>query len=155
VEVGTTVAPAVQVHPADVAERQDRALDPGRQRSERGGCVRRQVAERVDMLAARQPDSSRETALDWRMQTEVLVLPDGLRRLAAAEAAGLAAGLAAAWRLGDDALVRLADGQRLGVGSCMVRLLSIAGEESRRPRRSAARALQRREGIPLHVVRSR
>ena len=104
VEVRAAVAPAVEVHAADVAEAENRALDTGGQRAERGGRLRREVAERVDVLATRQPDRSGEAASDGRVQAEVLVLPDGRGRLSGAEAAGLAAFLSAARRLGDDSL---------------------------------------------------
>src|SRR5262245_64975920 len=101
-EVRASVAPAVEVHPAEVAEPEDRALDSGCQRAELGGRFRRQVAEGVDVVAAREPDGSREAAPDGRVQAEVLVLPEGRRRPSGENAAGLAALLAASGRLRDD-----------------------------------------------------
>jgi hypothetical protein len=91
------------------------ALDACHERPEGGGRLGREVAERIDVLAARQPDVAGHAAPDRWMEAEVLVRPDGRRRETRAEAARLAAR-----RLGVDPLAGLADGQRPGVGGCIV-----------------------------------
>src|SRR5581483_6371511 len=113
VEVGAAVAPAVEVDARDVAEGEDRALDAGGNAAEIGLEPLRQVAERVDVATAREPDGSGQAAADGRVQCPVLVRPDGRGRLAAADPAGRAARLAAAWRLRDLARAGLARDERL------------------------------------------
>ena len=119
-EVRAAVAPAVQVHTADIAERQDRALGARHDAAEVGGQVLGQVAERIDVLAARDPDGAGQAAADRRVQRPVLVRPDGRRRLAAADPARRAAGLTAARRLGNLARSRRARNEWLFVGKAHV-----------------------------------
>src|SRR5947207_3430050 len=78
VEVRAAVAPAVQVDPCDVAEREDRALDPCRHPTEVGLQLIRQVAEGVHMDAAGEPNGAGKASTDRRMQRPVLVRPDRL-----------------------------------------------------------------------------
>ena len=99
----------------DVAEREDRALDLRDNPAEIGGERLGEIAERVDVDATREPDSTGQAASDRRMERPVLVGPHGRGRLARADATGRAARLAAARRLGENALGGLARGERLGV----------------------------------------
>src|SRR5262249_7803597 len=116
VEVRAAVTPAVEMHPADVAEREDSPLDTCRDASEVRGQLVRQIGERVDVLAARKPDGSRQAALHGRLERPRVVRPDSRRRPTGADAAGRAAGLAAPRRLGYLPRPGFAEDERLVVG---------------------------------------
>jgi hypothetical protein len=120
VEVRAAVAPSVQVHPADLAEGEDGALDPGSERPECSRRFGREVLERVHMLAAGEPDDAGEAAADGRVQREVLVPPDRGRRPAVADAAWLTTRLATARWLG---VTGLASGRFNGSKGSSIRAL--------------------------------
>jgi hypothetical protein len=73
VEVSAAVAPAVEMHARDVAERQDRPLDAGGDPTEVARERLGEVRERVDVGPAREPDGARQAAADGRVQSPVLV----------------------------------------------------------------------------------
>lgn len=129
VKVGATVSPSVEVHARDVAEREDRPLDAGHDRPERGGHVVGQVREGVGVHPAGEPDRTGEAAADGRVQRPVLVFPHRARRLARADPALLAPGLSSPWRLGDHARAERSDHERIVIGQ---RHVSSFGRSSAR-----------------------
>src|SRR5581483_6894008 len=110
-----SVPPPVQVDTGDVAEREDRALDAYGDAAEVGGELVGQVGERVDVHATREPDRAEKAARNGRVQRPVVVRPHRRRRVAGADAARRAAGLAAPRRLRDLPRSCLARDERLEV----------------------------------------
>ena len=112
-EVRAAVTPAVQVHAADVAQRQDRLLDPPGHSAEVGGMAGRHVRERVEVLAAGEPYRAGQAAADGRVQGPQVVVPERGGRAALADPARLPAGLAPPRRLRNHPLAGRPRHQRL------------------------------------------
>jgi len=69
------VTPAVEVHPADIALRQNRAFDPGHDLAKRRRVPGWHIGERVEVVAAGQPHRARQAAADRRVQGPQVITP--------------------------------------------------------------------------------
>ena len=115
-EVGPSVAPAVEVNAGDVAQGQDGAFHPRGDSAEVRRQLLGQVGERVDVHPAGQPHRARQAASNRWVQGPVLVRPDGRRCFAGTDPARLAAGLTAARWLRHHSVTGLSRHERLVTG---------------------------------------
>src|SRR5215469_5272495 len=93
VEMRATVTPPVQVHAADLTERQDCPLDPAGNPAELRRIAGRHVSKRVEVLPTCKPHGARQAAADRRVQGPEVVVPERGRHRAAADGAWLSARL--------------------------------------------------------------
>ena len=114
VEVRATVAPAIEVNPATspsprIARSTRATIGPNDAATSGGRSLKESACSRLAIQTAR------KAAADRRVHGPLLVRPDSRGRRAAADAAGLAAGLTTAWWLGMVGADSSATGQRLCV----------------------------------------